>query len=89
MVGLLSLSRRFAERGLSARRFRLSMSQGELGSYLGLAAETVSRMLRRFRDNGWLSGEGREIVIEDWDALFARAGDSTEQESVLWRRAHG
>ena len=47
---LLSLSERFKRRGFSATDFFLSMSRQEIGSYLGLALETVSRLFTRFQD---------------------------------------
>lgn len=43
------LSTRFAERGFSAREFRLSMTRGDIGNYLGLTVETISRLLGRFQ----------------------------------------
>ena len=41
---LLSLSKRFKERGYSATEFQLSMSRSDIGNHLGLAVETVSRL---------------------------------------------
>ncbi len=72
-VGLVSLSERFAGRGLSPTALRLAMSQAELGSYLGLAPETVSRLFRRFREQGWLDGTGRECELLDIGAIRAVA----------------
>src|SRR6185437_6525734 len=46
---LVDLSNRYAARGFSATRFHLSMSRGDIANYLRLAAETVSRVLGRFR----------------------------------------
>jgi CRP/FNR family transcriptional regulator len=42
-IFLLNLSLRFAERGFSAREFHLRMTREEIGSFLGLSLETVSR----------------------------------------------
>ena len=47
----------------------LKLSQRDLGSYLGLSRENVSRQLGLFRDIGVLRIEGSEIVILDRDAL--------------------
>ena len=47
---LMSLSKRYAERGFSATRFHLTMSRTDIANYLRLAPETVSRVLRRFQD---------------------------------------
>ena len=47
---LIGLSRRYAARGFRADRFQLTMSRADIANYLRLAAETVSRILRRFQD---------------------------------------
>jgi CRP/FNR family transcriptional regulator len=60
---LIDLSTRFAMRGLSATRFHLSMSRGDIANYLRLASETVSRVLGRFRSQGLIAIEGRELVL--------------------------
>jgi len=62
---LLNLSTRFRARGYSGSQFRLAMSRREMGNYLGLAVETVSRVFTRFVQNGWLSAEGKEVHILD------------------------
>lgn len=68
---LLSLSSRFERRGFSARDFYLSMSRHEIGSYLGLAVETVSRLFTRFQDEGLLEVERKHIKLKDLDRLRA------------------
>lgn len=68
---LLSLSARYAERGLSPNRFRLHMSRADIGNHLGLALESVSRLLTRFRDLGWIELDKRELVLRDPDKLEA------------------
>lgn len=60
---LLSLSKRFKERGFSATEFQLSMSRGDIANHLGLAVETVSRVLSRFQDDGLISLAGKEIEL--------------------------
>lgn len=77
---LLSFSERFSRRGLSSTRFRLPMARSELGNYVGLAPETMSRLFRRFSDNGWLSAEGREIQLLDFAALTELSGRPTNDE---------
>ncbi|MCU7924782.1 MAG: helix-turn-helix domain-containing protein [Candidatus Thiodiazotropha sp. (ex Dulcina madagascariensis)] len=49
---IISLSGRMAARGLASDRLWLSMSRSDIASYLGLARETVSRMLTRFQSAG-------------------------------------
>ncbi|HVT33646.1 MAG TPA: helix-turn-helix domain-containing protein [Rhodanobacteraceae bacterium] len=60
---LIGLGRRFAERGESATSFKLAMSRGDIANYLRLAAETVSRVLRRFQDQALIAVDGREITL--------------------------
>jgi len=62
---LVSLSRRYAARGFSPTRFLLTMSRTDMANYLRLAAETVSRVLRRFQDDGLIEVDRRELVIRD------------------------
>jgi len=71
---LLSLSQRYAARGFSANRFALTMTRTDIASYLRLAAETVSRVFRRFADEGLLRVDKREIEIADRARLEALAG---------------
>lgn len=70
---LLTVSRRLAARGLSGRRFHLSMTRSDIGNYLRLAPETVSRVLRRLQNDGILAVERRELEILDLGRLTALA----------------
>lgn len=70
---LLSLSRRFAMRNYSPTQFNLSMSRGDIGSYLGIAEETVCRLFTRFQEEGMLSSERRLIVLKDIKRLSSIA----------------
>lgn len=60
---LLSISTRNAQRKLSATAFRLSMSRSDIGNYLGLTVETVSRIFTRFQKSGLIEVDGKEVVI--------------------------
>ena len=66
---LVSLSERFAEMGYSSKLFNLRMTRHEIGSYLGLTLETVSRTLSAFNEIGLISVDQRSIAIKDIDAL--------------------
>lgn len=66
---LLWFSGKFRERGFSATEFNLSMSRSDIGNYLGLAVETVSRTFTRFHDKGLINVEGKFIQINDIQAL--------------------
>jgi len=70
---LINLSGQFKARGYSASRFNLSMKRSEIGSHLGLAVETVSRILTRFQEDGLLCVERRRVHIFDYGALQALA----------------
>lgn len=66
---LLNLSQRLAARGFAANDFILRMSREEIGSYLGLKLETVSRTLSRFNHDGWIEVEHKHIRILKPDVL--------------------
>lgn len=74
---LVSFSFRLKQRGFSGSEFRLSMSRHDIGSYLGLAVETVSRVFSRFQRQGLLRVERRNIILHDLAALQELAGVST------------
>lgn len=71
---LINLSARFRARGYSAKSFRLAMSRNDIGNYLGLAVETVSRVFTRFQQQGLIAAEGKQIDILDHIELCALAG---------------
>lgn len=60
---LISLSRRYAARGFSPNRFMVAMTRTDIANYLRLASETVSRVFRRFQDDGLLRVERRDIEL--------------------------
>ena len=62
---LLSLSRRYQRLGFAAERFILRMTREEIGNYLGLTLETVSRNITRFQREGLLAVHQREIELRD------------------------
>ncbi len=66
---LVSLSERYAEMGYSSKLFNLRMTRHEIGSYLGLTLETVSRTLSAFNEIGLITVDQRSIGIKDPDAL--------------------
>lgn len=68
---LLSLSQRLHKRGLSPSDFYLSMSRHEIGSYLGLAVETVSRLFTRFQEDGLMNVDRKHIQLLDLPTLEA------------------
>jgi CRP/FNR family transcriptional regulator len=68
---LLNLSRRFTARGYSASDFHLRMTREEIGSYLGLKLETVSRLFSRFQADGLIEVQQKHVRIRDIPGLQA------------------
>jgi CRP/FNR family transcriptional regulator, anaerobic regulatory protein len=73
-VFLLNLSERYRRRGYSSTEFVLRMTREEIGSYLGLKLETVSRLFSRFHEEGLLQVQGRGVKLFDLPALKQLAG---------------
>jgi len=69
-----NLSTRFSARGFSPREFRLSMTRGDIGNYLGLTVETISRLLGRFQKSNMIAVKGKYISIIDEEQLAELAG---------------
>jgi CRP/FNR family transcriptional regulator len=71
---LLDLSDRYRRRGHSASALTLHLSREELGSYLGLKLETVSRGFSRLQAAGAVQVQGREIKLLDLPSLRTLLG---------------
>lgn len=70
---MLSISGRNARRKLSATQFRLPMSRVDIGNYLGLTVETVSRVFSRMQKMDVLRVDNKEIEILDPEGLRSMA----------------
>ena len=70
---LLNLSTRYMSRGYSATRFQLRMTREEIGNYLGLAVESVSRLLSTLKKSAVIEVSHRDIELLDLVALRAIA----------------
>jgi CRP/FNR family transcriptional regulator len=66
---LLSLAQRYEARGFSATELPLAMSRSDISNYLGLAKETVCRLLARFTKEGLVSVDARRLHIHDRERL--------------------
>lgn len=66
---LLGLSSRYARVSLSPTRFLLSMTRGDIGEYLGLTVETVSRIFTSLQKKRLISVDNREIELLDIESL--------------------
>ncbi|HEV8646647.1 MAG TPA: helix-turn-helix domain-containing protein [Burkholderiales bacterium] len=73
---LLNLSQRFTARGYSPSEFVLRMTREEIGSYLGLKLETVSRVFSRFQDAGLVVVQQKHIRITDIPGLQVIIGQT-------------
>ena len=76
---LVNLSQRLTARGYSATRFILRMSRREIGSYLGLTLETVSRVFSRFQREGLVRAELKAVELKDTAKLRGMVGASALQ----------
>ena len=68
---LLNLSQRFTARGFSHAEFYLRMTREEIGSYLGLKLETVSRAFSKFQEEGHIAVQQKHIRILNVNGLKA------------------
>jgi len=75
---LVNLSSRYKARGYSSTRFQLRMSREDIGNYLGLTIESISRLLSRFRKQGLLNVSNREVELLDLPALKALTMDELQ-----------
>jgi len=66
---LLNLSERFHDRGFAKDEFILRMTREDIGSYLGMKLETVSRTFSRFNAEGILTVQGKAIHIQRPEGL--------------------
>lgn len=87
---LLDVSDRYGRLGYSRTQFILRMTRQDIGSYLGLKLETVSRLLSRFQAEGILQVQGKSLALLDVAALWRISGLSPDRhwpcvESILDR----
>lgn len=73
---LVDISKRMKARGYSASEFHLRMSRADIGSYLGMTLETVSRAFSSFQRQRLLEVDKKHVRIVDRDALFAISGEA-------------
>jgi CRP/FNR family transcriptional regulator len=75
---LLNLSQRFAARGYSPTSFYLRMTRQEIGSYLGMKLETVSRTLSNFQGAGLITIRNKSVEIHNLQKLQRFVGPPQE-----------
>jgi CRP/FNR family transcriptional regulator len=74
---LLNLTQRLQARGFSASSLVLRMTREEIGSYLGLKLETVSRTFSKFQDDGLMEVKQRQLRILDQAGLQALVNNTS------------
>jgi CRP/FNR family transcriptional regulator len=76
---LLDLSERYSRLGYSRSQFVLRMTRQDIGSYLGLKLETVSRGLSHLQQQGFIQLQGKSIALLDLSALGRLSGISRDR----------
>jgi CRP/FNR family transcriptional regulator len=67
---LLDLSTRYGHLGYSSSQLVLRMTRHEIGSFLGLELETVSRLLSRLHSRGLIHVDGKAVALTDIPGLW-------------------
>ena len=62
---IVNLASRYEARGYSSTQFQLRMSREEIGNYLGLTIESISRLLSKFKKDNLLRVANRDIELLD------------------------
>lgn len=76
---LINLSQRFAGRGYSSQEFYLRMTREEIGSYLGLKLETVSRVFSRFQEERLVEINNKHVRITNVERLRQLIGQPSHE----------
>jgi CRP/FNR family transcriptional regulator len=71
---LFDVAQRHATLGFSPRHFILRMGRADMGSFLALKHETVTRALSRLAELGYITVQRREVRVLDTAALARLAG---------------
>lgn len=79
---LLQVSSHYQSRGFSNKEFVLPMSRQDLSNYLGMAVETLSRIISRMTDDSIIKVERRMVIIADMKKLEALAHSSCRAKNT-------
>lgn len=69
----IQLANRYAARGYSATSFQLRMTREEIGNYLGLTLESISRLFSRFKQHQLIQVDQKKVTILNTATLHAMA----------------
>lgn len=82
---LLNQGKLYGARGYSSSTFQLRMSREDIGNYLGMTIESVSRLLKRFVDKGWMRVAQREVELLDRSSIESLASGMASAEPIASR----
>lgn len=74
---LLDMSGRWEGRGYAKHEFVLFMSRKDIGNFLGLTFETVSRTMSYFHSKKWITVDGKNVLIRNMSALRSQVASAT------------
>jgi CRP/FNR family transcriptional regulator len=80
---LLDLSERYGRLGYSRSEFMFRMTRYDMGSYLGLELETVSRALSHLQRQGLIQLQGKSIALLDLPTLWQLSGTSPDRRRTF------
>lgn len=83
-----NLAARYEVRGYSGTELVLAMTRQDIANHLGMAAETVSRLLKRFQDKNVLRIKHREVTILDPEELLRLTGCEAPIQNVDLTKLH-
>lgn len=78
---LKNISERYRKRGYSGTDFSLSMPRGDIANFLGMAPETISRLLAQLQDEDIVAFDRREVHIRDMKELSRRSCGHDNQQA--------
>ena len=70
---LLLLTKRFGVRVGTSWRVDHGLSQEEIAQLAGTSRETANKVLLEFAEYGWLTAQGKSVLIHDYEQLAGRA----------------
>ena len=85
---LLDLSARLAKRGLSSNQLTLSMTRIDIANYLGMAIETISRLLTTMQQQGLIQFQRRQVTLLDIPQLQALSRFEVEENDPLFMQSN-
>ena len=77
---LKNISDRYRKRGFSGTDFTLSMPRGDIANFLGMAPETISRLLAQLQDENIVEFDRRDVHIKDFEELSRRSCGHNDQK---------